>query len=65
GPIPDMEIEWLFEDKLGLTRIRLIHSFLYKKPPLIGWIIGRCIVKRVVSGLAQKTLNAIKRRMEG
>ena len=65
GPIPDMEIEWRFEDELEGTRIRLLHSFHYKKPPLIGWIIGRLIVKRIVSGMAQKTLEAIKRRVEG
>ena len=62
GPIPDMEIEWLFEDVEEGTRIRLIHNFLYKKPPLIGWIIGRLIVKRIVSGMAQKTLEAIKKK---
>ncbi|MFH0775444.1 MAG: SRPBCC family protein [bacterium] len=63
GPIPDMEIEWLFEDLGEETRIRLIHSFHYKKPPLIGWVIGRLIVKRVVSAMAQKTLEAIKKRV--
>ncbi|MEK9149996.1 MAG: SRPBCC family protein [Candidatus Desantisbacteria bacterium] len=62
GPIPDMEIEWLFEDAGEGTRIRLIHSFSYKKPLLIGWVIGRLIVKNVVKGMAQKTLEAIKKK---
>lgn len=62
GPIPDMEIEWLFEDVQEGTRIRLMHSFSYKKLPLIGWVIGRLIVARVVSGMAQKTLEAIKKK---
>lgn len=64
GPIPGMEIEWHFEEIGDETRIILIHNFEYKKVPLIGGIIGRLIVAKIVRRMAQDTLEAIKRRME-
>ncbi|MBU0566906.1 SRPBCC family protein [bacterium] len=65
GPIPDMDIQWLFEEVEGGTKIVLIHNFEYKKIPLIGGIIGRLIAAKIVRRMAQETLEAIKRRMEG
>jgi len=72
GPIPDMEAEWFFEALNGETKIVLIHSFEHKKVPLIGAkipligeIIARLIAAKVVRRMAQETLEAIKRRVEG
>lgn len=65
GPIPDMDIEWLFEEIEGETKITLIHNFEYKKIPLIGEIIGRLLVAKIVRRMAEETLEAIKRRIEG
>lgn len=65
GPIPDMEIEWRFEEAKEETKIILTHSFEYKKIPLIGNIIGHLIVAKIVKRMAQGTLIAIKRRIEG
>lgn len=65
GPIPDMDIEWLFEELDGETKIVLVHNFEYKKIPLIGGIIGRLIAAKIVRRMAQETLEDIKRRIEG
>ncbi|MBU1487469.1 SRPBCC family protein [bacterium] len=71
GPIPDMDIEWLFEEVEGGTKIILVHSFEHKKVPLIGakipligGMIGRLIAAKIVRRMAQETLEAIKRRIE-
>ncbi|MEW5767820.1 MAG: SRPBCC family protein [bacterium] len=64
GPIPDMEIEWCLEETEGGTRIILSHNFEYKKIPLLGYIIGRLIVAKIVYKMADETLQAIKNRVE-
>jgi ribosome-associated toxin RatA of RatAB toxin-antitoxin module len=64
GPIPDMEIVWEFEAREKKTYIRLIHRFEYKKIPVIGGLIGRLIVARIVKKMAQETLEAVKKEAE-
>ncbi|MEW6606211.1 MAG: SRPBCC family protein [bacterium] len=64
GPIPGMKIEWLFEEVGNTTKITLIHNFEYKKIPLIGPIIGKFIVAKIVYKMADDTLKAIKNRVE-
>jgi len=59
GPIPNMEIEWHFEEKENKTEITLIHKFRHKIP-----IIGDLIAKIFVKKMAQDTLEAIKRKAE-
>jgi len=63
GPIPGMKIDWLFEKLEGGTKITLIHSFEYKKIPLIGTLIGKLIVAKIVYKMAEETLIGIKNRV--
>lgn len=64
GPLAGMEIEWSFEEAAQGTLVLLTHNFEYRKIPLIGSLIGRLIVKRIVSRMADDTLKAIKKRVE-
>lgn len=64
GPIPGMKIEWLFEEIAGKTKITLIHNFEYKKIPVIGHIIGKLIVAKIVCKMAEETLRGIKAKIE-
>jgi len=65
GPIKGMQIKWLFEDTKDGVKITLTHDFEYKKIPLIGNLIGRLIVARIVKQMAKETLKGIKTRVEG
>ncbi|MDI6736424.1 MAG: SRPBCC family protein [bacterium] len=65
GPIKGMQIQWLFEDTKEGVKIILIHDFEYKKIPLIGNLIGRLIVARIVKKMAEETLKGIKTKVEG
>ncbi|MEW6102712.1 MAG: diguanylate cyclase [bacterium] len=59
GPIPNMEIEWQFEEKEKKTEIVLIHKFRHKIL-IIGDLIAGIFVKK----MADETLKAIKKRVE-
>lgn len=65
GPIKGMQIQWLFEDTKDGVQITLTHAFEYKKIPLIGNLIGRLIVARIVKQMADETLKGIKTKVEG
>ncbi len=64
GPLKGMMIKWQFEERDGRTRILLVHDFEYKRIPLIGNLIARLIIARMVSRMADETLAGIKRRVE-
>ncbi|MFH1562292.1 MAG: SRPBCC family protein [Nitrospirota bacterium] len=65
GPIKGMQIQWLFENTKDGVQITLTHDFEYKKIPLIGNLIGKLIVARIVKKMAEETLKGIKGRAEG
>ncbi|MDI6703194.1 MAG: SRPBCC family protein [bacterium] len=64
GPLKGMKIEWKFAEIDDGTRIVLTHDFEYKKVPLIGNLIGRLIVSRIVKKMATQTLEGVKRKVE-
>ncbi len=63
GPIKGMQIQWLFEDTRDGVKITLTHDFEYKKIPLLGNLIGRLIVARIVKKMAEETLKGISKRV--
>lgn len=64
GPIKGMQIQWLFEDTRDGVKITLTHDFEYKKIPLIGSLIGKLIVAKIVKQMADETLKGIKIKVE-
>ncbi len=65
GPIPGMLVEWKFSEVPEGTQVVISHDFNYRKIPLIGNLIGRTIVARIVGRMADDTLAAIKKEAEG
>lgn len=65
GPLKGMKIEWEFIEVEDGVKIVLTHEFEYKKVPLIGNLVGRLIVSRIVKKMAMKTLEGVKKRVEG
>lgn len=63
GPLRGMKINWWFEERDGATTITLTHEFEYPIP-FIGQLIGRWIVAKMISQMAQDTLAGIKKRIE-
>jgi ribosome-associated toxin RatA of RatAB toxin-antitoxin module len=57
GVTRGMEVEWTFEERAGLTRVRIVHLWNGPAVPLAGGVAASLVIGPVfVQGIASRTL---------
>lgn len=62
-PFRNMIIEWVFEETKEGTKLTFIHNF-NMAIPLIGWLIGKLFITRLLHKTSKIELKAIKNVLE-